>query len=57
MPTKCMAQMPVPMANAPPAIHQRAAWRGALDTRSARLSAVYEARMATRTDSRTNGDS
>ncbi|MNL83014.1 hypothetical protein D3C87_2105510 [compost metagenome] len=55
MPTKCMDQMPAPIAT-PPASSQRAAVRRGwvADTRDAMSSAVNEARMATRMESTTN---
>jgi hypothetical protein len=55
MPTKCIDQMPAPIAT-PPAISQRAAVRRGwdADTREAMSRAVNEARMATRMDSTTN---
>ncbi len=55
MPTKCIDQMPVPMATAPASSQPVAAprWREA-DTRAAMSSAVNEASTATRTDSTTS---
>ncbi|MNS84465.1 hypothetical protein D3C72_1182940 [compost metagenome] len=55
MPTKCMDQMPMPMANAPPASQYFAAGSPlAALTRLAMPSAVYDARMATPRDTRTS---
>ena len=50
MPMKCMAQMPKPMAKPPPTSQARAASSVATRMRSASVSAVYEARIATRSD-------
>ncbi len=54
MPMKCMAQMPLPIASAPPAIQKYGARPWAWRTRIARLRAVYDARMATRIDTKTS---
>ncbi|MNQ64030.1 hypothetical protein D3C85_784340 [compost metagenome] len=55
MPTKCMDQIPMPMANAPPASQYRAAGSPCeARTRLAIPNAVYDARMATPRDTRTS---
>lgn len=55
MPTKCMAQIPMPIANAPPDNQYRAAGRPlAARTRFAMPNAVYDARTATPRDTRTS---
>ncbi len=54
MPTKCMDQIPMPMAMEPPNSHQRAAFRVVVLIRPAISSAVYEARMATSNEIITN---
>jgi hypothetical protein len=54
---KCIDQIPVPMAKAPPATHQRAAAPAEWATRSARRSAVYDARTATSHETRTSDGS
>jgi hypothetical protein len=54
MPTKCIDQMPQPMATAPPVSHSLAGRWLALDTREDRLSAVYETKTATTTESATS---
>ncbi len=50
MPMKCIDQIPPPIATAPPPSQRRADERFAFDTRTARLSAVYETRIATITE-------
>ncbi len=54
MPMKCIDQMPIPMANAPPRSQDTAAAPVDAVMREARSSAVYEARAATRNESRTS---
>src|SRR3954468_2037088 len=54
MPTKCIDQMPQPIATAPPVSHRRAGRWFALDTREERLSAVYETNTATTMESATS---
>ncbi len=54
MPMKCIDQMPMPMATAPPSSHRRPPPRPASATRAASLSAVYETTIATRMESATS---
>jgi hypothetical protein len=55
MPMKCIDQIPAPIAPLPASSHSAALRReSATDTRAAMSSAVYDARMATRTESTTN---
>ena len=53
MPTKCIDQMPVPMAKPPPKSQSHATRPLAPRSRSAKVSAVYDARMATTIDETT----
>ena len=53
MPTKCMDQMPVPMATEPPIHQDRATPRSLVRTRFARSSVTYEAKLATKMDATT----
>ena len=53
MPTKCIAQMPTPMAKPPPTSQAQAATPAASRMRIASVSAVYDASMATSSESRT----
>ena len=55
IPTKCMAQMPEPIATAPPRIQANRERPAASVTRPARLSAEYDATLATSIDTRTSG--
>src|SRR5690242_230574 len=57
MATKCMLQMPVPMATLPPESHASRARPRAAVTRPASVSAVYDAQIASRIESATNGAS
>ncbi|MCY1373894.1 hypothetical protein D9M69_611950 [compost metagenome] len=50
MPIKCIDQMPMPMATAPPAVHKCTARPLAVAMRPVRSSAVYEARIATQSE-------
>jgi hypothetical protein len=54
MPMKCIDQMPVPMAIPPPTNQAVAATPLDAVIRDARLSAVYEASDATKTETRTS---
>ncbi|MNT58153.1 hypothetical protein D3C72_1955710 [compost metagenome] len=54
MPIKCIDQIPVPMASAPPAIHRYTARPLAVVIRPVRSRAVYEARMATHSEINTS---
>src|SRR5882724_8985166 len=53
MPTKCMDQMPVPIAIEPPIHHDNATPRSLLRTRLARSSVTYDAKLATMTEAAT----
>ena len=50
MPMKCIDQMPMPIAAAPPSNHQRPDEGPASATRAASFRAVYATTMATRMD-------
>ena len=53
MPMKCIDQMPMPIAKAPPRSQETAAAPVEAVRREARSSAVYEASTATRNESST----
>ena len=55
IPTKCMAQMPEPIAIAPPTVQASMVRPFDCATRPARLSAEYEAAIATRIETTTKG--
>ena len=54
MPMKCMDQMPMPIAAAPPSSHRRPPERPPSATRAASLRAVYATTIATRMESATS---
>jgi hypothetical protein len=53
MPTKCMDQIPIPIENPPPSNQARVAQPVARRIRTASVSAVYDAKMATTRESAT----
>ena len=54
MPTKCIDQMPLPMAKAPPPSQSLDGTPSLRATRAERLSAVWETKIATATDKTTS---